>query len=126
MSIFKELQQRNVFKVGIAYLVVAWIIIQLADVLAPQLKLPEWTPRMITFFVMLGFPVSLVMAWALELTPQGVKKAGGSNMPIYIFAVALAAVSLYWYFDEEAEPGSETARGAELLRFCLYATTQDL
>ena len=113
MSIFKELQQRNVFKVGIAYLVVAWIIIQLADVLAPQLKLPEWTPRMITFFVMLGFPVSLVMAWALELTPQGVKKAGGSNMPIYIFAVALAAVSLYWYFDEEAEPGSETVQAVE-------------
>ena len=86
MSFFNELKHRNVFKVGIAYTIVAWIIIQIADVLAPQLNLPEWTPRMITFFVMLGFPVSLVMAWALELTPQGVKKAGGSDMPIYILA----------------------------------------
>jgi hypothetical protein len=117
LSIFNELKQRNVFKVGIAYMIVAWIIIQTADVLAPQLNLPEWTPRMITFIVMLGFPVALVMAWALELTPQGVKKAGGSNMPIYIFAVVLAALSLYWYFDKEAgsatEPFSETGQALE-------------
>jgi TolB-like protein len=107
LSIFNELKQRNVFKVGIAYVIVAWIIIQTADVLAPQLNLPEWTPRMITFIVMLGFPVALVMAWALELTPQGVKKAGGSNMPIYVFAVVLAALSLYWYFDKEAGSATE-------------------
>jgi TolB-like protein len=117
LSIFNELKQRNVFKVGIAYVIVAWIIIQTADVLAPQLNLPEWTPRMITFIVMLGFPVALVMAWALELTPQGVKKAGGSNMPIYIFAVVLAALSLYWYFDKEGgsatEPFGETGQALE-------------
>ena len=103
MSLFDELKRRNVFKVGIAYVVVAWIIIQLADVLAPQLNLPEWTPRMITLIVMLGFPVSLVMAWALELTPQGVKKTGGSNMPIYIFAAVLTAISLYWFFGSANE-----------------------
>ena len=113
MSIFNELKQRNVFKVGIAYVVIAWIIIQLADVLAPQLNLPEWTPRMITFIVLLGFPVALVMAWALELTPQGVIKAGGSNLPIYIFAVVLAAVSLYWYFGKETESASETVQAVE-------------
>jgi TolB-like protein len=117
LSLFNELKRRNVFKVGVAYAVVAWIIIQLADVLAPQLNLPEWTPRMITFIVLLGFPVSLVLAWALELTPQGVKKTGGSNIPIYIFAVVLAAISLYWYFGKEAEIvtelSSETAQAPE-------------
>jgi TolB-like protein len=117
LSLFSELKHRNVFKVGIAYVVVAWIIIQLADILAPQLNLPEWTPRMITFVVMLGFPVSLVMAWALELTPQGVKKAGGSNMPIYIFAALLVSISLYWYFDKEidfaTDPSNETVQALE-------------
>jgi TolB-like protein len=76
----------------------------LADVLAPQLNLPEWTPRMITLIVMLGFPVSLVMAWALELTPQGVKKTGGSNMPIYILSAVLTVIALYWFFGNEREP----------------------
>ena len=117
MSLFSELKHRNVFKVGIAYVVVAWIIIQLADILAPQLNLPEWTPRMITFVVMLGLPVSLVMAWALELTPQGIKKADGGNMPIYIFAAVLAAISLYWYIGKETgsatESSSETAQAVE-------------
>jgi TolB-like protein/Flp pilus assembly protein TadD len=116
VSIFKELESRNVFKVGIAYVIVAWIIIQIADVLAPQLSLPEWTPRMITLFVLLGFPVSLVMAWALELTPQGVVKAGGSNTPIYILAMVLAAISLYWYFgsaDSASQPFSETVQAVE-------------
>jgi TolB-like protein len=101
LSLFSELKRRNVFKVGITYVVVAWIIIQLADVLAPQLVLPEWTPRMITLIVMLGFPISLVMAWALELTPQGVKKTGGSNVPIYVLAAVFTATSLYWFFGRE-------------------------
>jgi TolB-like protein/cytochrome c-type biogenesis protein CcmH/NrfG len=72
---------------------------------------------MITLIVMLGFPVSLVMAWALELTPQGVKKTGGSNMPIYIFAAVLTAISLYWFFGSanESVNGSsiETAQTVE-------------
>lgn len=113
MSLFSELSRRNVVKVSIAYVAVAWIIIQTADVLAPQLSLPEWTPRMITFIVLLGFPVSLVMAWALELTPQGVRKSGGSNMPVYGLAVVLAAISVYWYFggavDSVTEPRGEIA-----------------
>jgi TolB-like protein len=111
LSLFDQLKRRNVFKVGIAYVVVAWIIIQLADVLAPQLNLPEWTPRMITLIVMLGFPISLVLAWALELTPQGVKKTGGSNLPIYILAVVFAAISLYWFIGNENESINGSSKG---------------
>ena len=103
LSFFNELKQRNVFKVGLVYLVVGWALIQVADLMAPQMNLPEWTPRMITFVVMLGFPVALVMAWALELSPEGVKKAGGSNLPIYVFAVILAGFSFYWFFDSSAK-----------------------
>jgi TolB-like protein len=108
VSFFGELKRRNVFKVGIAYVAVAWLIIQIADVLAPQLSLPEWTPRMITFIVLLGFPVALVMAWALELTPQGVRKASGSNMPVYGFAAMLAVISVYWYFGGAVESVTES------------------
>jgi len=111
MSFFTELRKRNVFKVTIAYLVVGWVLIQIADVLAPQLNLPEWTPRMITFVILLGFPVSLVMAWALELTPQGVKKASGSDVPIYVFGVVLVALSIYWYFGQQSEAPSQPATG---------------
>jgi TolB-like protein len=103
MGLFGELKNRNVFKVGIVYLVVGWALIQVADLVAPQMNLPEWTPRMVTFVVMLGFPVALVMAWALELTTEGVKKASGSNLPIYVFAAVLSGLTLYWYFGLPGE-----------------------
>ena len=65
-----EFKRRNVFKVGIAYLVVAWVLIQIADVFAPQLNLPDWAPRLITLIILLGFPIALVLAWIFDLTPQ--------------------------------------------------------
>jgi hypothetical protein len=99
MSFFKELNQRNVFKVGIAYTIVGWLLIQVAEVVAPQMNLPDWTARMVTFVVMLGFPISLIMAWALELTPEGVKKSTGSNTPIYAIAAVFLALSFYWYYN---------------------------
>jgi TolB-like protein/tetratricopeptide (TPR) repeat protein len=114
MSFFGEMKSRNVFKVAIVYLVVGWGLIQIADLIAPQMNLPEWTPRMVTFVVMIGFPVALVMAWALELTPEGVKKATGSNAPIYIFAAVIAGLSLYWYFDTSVETTIQTTRTTEL------------
>jgi len=115
MGIYQELKTRHVFKVGIVYLVIGWALIQVADLVAPQMRLPEWTPRMITFVVMLGFPVALVMAWALELTPEGVKKASGNNLPIIIFALVLAGLSLFWYLDSDtqAPATAETAPIAE-------------
>ncbi len=74
MSFFRELRRRNVFKAGIAYLVVAWLMIQVADIVLPALGAPEWVPRTTTFILILGFPVAVVLAWAYEVTPQGIKK----------------------------------------------------
>jgi len=108
MSFFNELKQRNVFKVAIAYTVVGWLLIQVAEVVAPQMNLPDWTARMVTFIVMLGFPVALVMAWALELTPEGIKKAEGNNLPVYVIAVALLALATFWFVGKEE---SETVPG---------------
>ncbi len=69
----RELKRRNVFKVGIAYCVIAWLIIQVASEAFPALLLPNWATTLVTVLLIAGFPVALVLAWALELTPQGLK-----------------------------------------------------
>ena len=74
MSIFSELKRRNVFKVAAAYIVIGWLILQVGEVLSPALHLPDWVPSTLAFFVILGFPLALLFAWAFELTPDGLKK----------------------------------------------------
>lgn len=72
-GLFSELKRRNVFRVGLAYLVASWLLIQLTDVLVPMLVLPEWVSRFIfLLLVVLAIP-TLIAAWALELTPDGIK-----------------------------------------------------
>lgn len=74
MSIFSELKRRNVFKVAAVYVVVAWILLQVSDTLAPALHLPEWFHSGVAFLLILGFPIAVVLAWAYEMTPEGLKK----------------------------------------------------
>lgn len=73
MSLFAELKRRNVFRVGIAYVVLAWLVLQVGDTLAPALHLPEWVNSALAFFLILGFPLAIFFAWAFELTPEGIK-----------------------------------------------------
>jgi len=73
MSFFTELRRRNVFKVGIAYAVTTWILLQLTDVVSGILELPEWAPKLILLILGVGFVPALILAWAFELTPQGIK-----------------------------------------------------
>jgi len=74
MSFFNELKRRNVFKVGAAYIIVGWLIMQGGEVMAPALNLPDWVNSMLAFFLILGFPVAMIFAWAFEMTPDGIKK----------------------------------------------------
>ena len=74
MNLFTELKRRNVIRVAIAYGVLAWVILQVGDTLAPALHLPEWVDSLLAFFLVLGFPIALFFAWAFELTPEGLKK----------------------------------------------------
>jgi len=74
MSFIKELKQRNVFRVGIAYVVVAWLVLQLADIVLDNIEAPAWVFQTILLLLVIGFPVALVFAWAFELTPEGIKK----------------------------------------------------
>ena len=74
MSFFNELKRRNVFRVGGAYLIIAWLLLQVSDTLVPALHLPEWFQSGVALFLILGFPLALFFAWAFELTPDGLKK----------------------------------------------------
>lgn len=77
MSLFSELKRRNVFKVGSAYVVVAFVLAQVADLVLPTFNAPDWVNQTIFFLLALGFPVALVLAWAFELTPGGIKPDPG-------------------------------------------------
>ena len=99
MNLIAELRRRKVIQVGAAYLVVAWLLIQIVATVAPQLQLPEWVPRLVTLLLMVGFPVAVVMAWVFEVTPEGVRvdarKTGSKRM--YVSAAVFAAAALAWY-----------------------------
>ena len=74
MSFFAELKRRNVFRVGIAYAVATWVLLQVMDIITPILDLPEWAPKLIFVFLAVGLVPALILAWAFELTPEGLKK----------------------------------------------------
>jgi TolB-like protein/Tfp pilus assembly protein PilF len=73
-NFFVELQRRNVYKVAVAYGVVSWLLIQIATQVFPIFEIPNWAIRLIVMVLLLGFPVALVLAWAYELTPEGIKR----------------------------------------------------
>ncbi|HEX4697407.1 MAG TPA: hypothetical protein VH254_07005, partial [Candidatus Udaeobacter sp.] len=73
-SFFAELKRRNVYKVAIAYAVVGWLLIQVATQVFPFFEIPNWAVRLVVLAIVAGFPVALVIAWAFELTPQGLKR----------------------------------------------------
>jgi len=74
MSFFAELKRRNVFRVGIAYAITAWLLLQIADVVLGNIEAPGWVFKAIMLVLGLGFPLVLLFAWAFELTPEGLKK----------------------------------------------------
>ncbi|MFN2474923.1 MAG: hypothetical protein ABR526_01085 [Chthoniobacterales bacterium] len=74
-NFFSEIKRRNVYKVAVAYAVVAWLLIQAASILFPTFEAPSWVMKVFVTAVLLGFPVALIFAWAFELTPDGIKRA---------------------------------------------------
>jgi len=74
MSIIEELRRRNVFRVGIAYVVITWLLLQVADVVLNNIDAPDWVFRAILLVLVMGFPIALLFAWAFEMTPEGIKK----------------------------------------------------
>src|SRR5205809_4625084 len=74
INFFAELKRRNVYKVAVAYAVVAWLLIQVATQVFPFFEIPNWTVRLVVLAVIAGFPIALIIAWAFELTPEGLKR----------------------------------------------------
>ncbi|HZE56291.1 MAG TPA: tetratricopeptide repeat protein [Chthoniobacterales bacterium] len=73
-NFFAELKRRNVYKVAVAYAIVGWLVVQIATQVFPFLEIPIWVVRLVIALVAIGFPVALIIAWAFELTPQGIKR----------------------------------------------------
>ena len=72
-SFWGELTRRNVVKVAVAYSIVVWVLVEVAATVFPILQLLEWAATLVTMLLLLGFPVALVLSWAYELTPEGIK-----------------------------------------------------
>ena len=72
-SFFEELKRRKVYRVAVGYAVVGWIVIQVAVTIFPVLQLPDWGQRLVVAVVLIGFPLALFLAWAFDLTAQGIR-----------------------------------------------------
>jgi TolB-like protein/Tfp pilus assembly protein PilF len=115
LSLFTELKRRNVFKVGVAYIVTAWLILQVADVILGNIEAPDWVFRVLLLFLAIGFLFALLFAWAYELTPEGIRResessenASAAKKPahtlhyVVIGVLALAATYLFVTREESA------------------------
>ncbi|MGI8957565.1 MAG: tetratricopeptide repeat protein [Chthoniobacterales bacterium] len=121
-NFFAELKRRNVYKVAVAYAVVAWLLIQIATQVFPFLQIPDWAIRLIIMLVALGFPIALVIAWAFELTPDGIKRTedvtpsqrSGREWLWIVLIGALTAGGLLWFqTSTRPQPKSQASTDAK-------------
>ena len=108
-SLFNELKRRNVFRVALVYIVAAWLLLQVADVVLNNIEAPNWVFQTILLLVTLGFPFAVIFAWAFELTPEGLKKekdvdrsqsitqVTGRKLDFTIIAVLVLALGYFAY-----------------------------
>src|SRR5438477_4445751 len=73
-NFFAELKRRNVYKVAVAYAVVAWLLLQGASIVLPSFEAPAWTMKVLIVALAVGLRVAVVFAWAFEITPEGIKR----------------------------------------------------
>ena len=120
-ELFTELKRRNVYKVAAAYAVVGWLLIQISTQVFPFLEIPNWAIRLVISVTALGFPVALIIAWAFELTPEGIKRTEDADAArlrsrggLWIAVVVVAAaLSLGLFFLGRYTVGRGTLRESE-------------
>ena len=113
------------FRVAVAFIVIAWLVLQVVDILVPMLALPDWVGRLVLVLLLVSFPVALLFAWAFELTPEGIKlekdvdrgtsitRQTGRKLDfiiIGVLAVALA-ISVYANFSGDEAPVEAASKG---------------
>ena len=129
-SFFAELKRRNVYKVAVAYAVIGWLLVQVATQVFPFFEIPNWAVRLVVLAIVIGFPVALVIAWAFELTPQGLKRtedvdlavqgARKSHAWIYVvivgaaFSIGLIFIGRYTAGNSVSPARTEAAMGSSV------------
>lgn len=119
-NFFGELQRRNVYRLAVTYAVVSWVLIQIATQISPAFEIPSWAVRVVILFLILGFPVALILAWAFEITPEGIKRT--EDVPVHesirhhtgrklvAFASVVAAIALGMFVVQIARRNSTRAK----------------
>ena len=120
MNFFAELKRRNVYKVAVAYAVVAWLLIQVATQVFPFFDLPNWSVQMVVLVMVIGFPIALVFSWAFEITPEGIKREEDVSRRIsrktgrkitaliVVFAAAAAGLMVFRFLRSQQVIGKQT------------------
>src|SRR6266446_1309233 len=122
-NFFAELKRRNVYKVAVAYAVVGWLLAQIATQIFPFLEIPNWFVRVVIVLIAIGFPIALVIAWAFEATPEGIKRTeiadamptmAGQKKHVWIYVIVVgAAISVALFFLGRYTAGNGTLRQSE-------------
>jgi len=119
MSFISELKRRNVFKVGAAYVVMAWLLAQVVDVFLDNFGAPDWVIKTVLLLLVAGLPLALFFAWAFELTPEGLKKEKdvdrsqsitretGRKLDFTIIAMLIVALS-YFIWESRFQSGGQS------------------
>jgi TolB-like protein/Tfp pilus assembly protein PilF len=122
-NFFAELKRRNVYKVAVAYAIVGWVIAQIATQIFPFLEIPNWIVRLVIVLIAIGFPIALVIAWAFEATPEGIKRTEladaiptttSHKKHAWIFVVIVGAALSVGLFFIGRYTGRNTAATSEL------------
>jgi TolB-like protein/cytochrome c-type biogenesis protein CcmH/NrfG len=140
-NFFAELKRRSVYKVAIAYAVVAWLLIQVATQVFPFFEVPNWAVRLVVLVLVLGFPVALIIAWAFELTPQGIKrtevadaepvKRSGQRVWIYVVVIGVVVsiglffVGRYTAWTSRVESSELPAKSIAVLPFANLSSDKE-
>ncbi|MEO0346868.1 MAG: tetratricopeptide repeat protein [Pseudomonadota bacterium] len=130
MALLQELKRRKVYRVGIAYLAASWIALQLADVMLENLDVPGWVFPTLLIVIVVGFPVALIIAWAFELTPDGIKRDRAEATPgpatrgqyvqlaiIVVLAVAVGVLVVDKFNGDAQSQASALERSLAVLPF---------
>lgn len=136
--LFEELRRRKVYRVGVAYALVGFVVIQVADLIFPALGIPDWAYSLVVVLTLLGFPIALVLAWAFEVTPEGVRRtktaAGGVEVGGRMrtmawvglgILVALAGVGAYRAATPEAGTPDDPIEAVAVLPFADMSSEGD-
>jgi TolB-like protein len=137
LNFFAELRRRHVYKVAVAYAVVGWLLIQAASILVPTFGASPWVMKVFILLVLSGFPIALVIAWAFEMTPEGMKRTENvspdEHLPqwswrkfgLFVAAVALFAAALLSYRFWRTPPAASEEAGAKSIAVLPFENLSD-